>query len=728
MKDEQIRTRIHQAVDYHAQSMQADPFLAQRIINQERTGEPAVKKRLSLGLVLAIVFILLAVTAVAVTVSLLTPKEVVEQVAVPMAQENDKAWRIEMDFSPEELAAFIRKCNENGIDLDENDDIMKAIRNGQGYNEEEAIMAVCRIAFGGNYGEWTIAERHWFQDVMVSIGWETVNHVALPGPDDLTEEEAKARLLAAIRAEFGEDLPLEDRTQYETSLNYSDEPGTGAVWTLTCHPRTEKAEAFFEAWLDKAGNVDEVRKVDYGRPQTLEDLGYVYTLTEEDAAHLAAEGIRSQTGRDVPLEDPEKYHYFAFRTTDPAGWDVSFISHTGDWGRCTATVNDSTREVTVTGADVEEITADNILARYRSQYGWYDKWDTTVWAEIAAKAADLPASAMEGRIVKATPWIAWREGLLTRDEAEEKAFRLAGVRLGDVNCACIIDAEPNPVWKFRILPWDESYQDSIVVEIDAATGEMTDLDMYKSDYSELEPSFHMITLHRIWARLELEENGPLYLARMAVLKKFADLSFDMPEVDSIPIFDLRYWQPETSGSVVRFRSQWQDLPDYEVELDENGVPVRTEELPSGSTEPMPEALNRESINESLYDINPYQLSAAQEAYGLNDYTWPLEVQAEVFGRSGRTVPREGEMTLEEAVAFAKTQLPPETEEYVKNSTVGVLCTRPDAGLSTEKVLWVIYFMADPQTREGWRVTFLDAGDPDHEYSIVINEPGDNGNG
>ena len=175
--------------------------------------------------------------------------------------------------------------------------------------------------------------------------------------------------------------------------------------------------------------------------------------------------------------------------------------------------------------------------------------------------------------------------------------------MGDVNCACLIDAEPDPVWKFRILPWDESYQDSIVAEIDAVTGEMTDLDMYKSDHQDLEPSFHMITLHRIWARLELEENGPLYLARLVVLKRFADMSFDMPEVDDLPIFDLRYWNPEIQGRVIRFRSQWKDLPDYEVELDENGVAVRTEEKETSGTEALPMELDREAIDESLYLID-----------------------------------------------------------------------------------------------------------------------------
>ena len=65
MKDEQIRTQIHQAVDAHAEHLRPDPFLAQRIMNQERTGETVVKKRLSVGLVLAIVLMLLMATALA---------------------------------------------------------------------------------------------------------------------------------------------------------------------------------------------------------------------------------------------------------------------------------------------------------------------------------------------------------------------------------------------------------------------------------------------------------------------------------------------------------------------------------------------------------------------------------------------------------------------------------------------------------------------------------------
>ncbi len=134
------------------------------------------------------------------------------------------------------------------------------------------------------------------------------------------------------------------------------------------------------------------------------------------------------------------------------------------------------------------------------------------------------------------------------------------------------------------------------------------------------------------------------------------------------------------------------------------------------------------MDESMYMTNYQAMADAQQTYGINDYTWPLDVQASVFPGERRTVPRESEMTQEEAIALARKQLPPEAAEYAADSTVGVLCRRLDEGLSTEKVQWMIIFMADPRTREGWRVTFLDTGCPDHESSIVVNEPGDNGNG
>ena len=158
MKDKKLEQQIQHSLNaelsgLNTTSWQRDQFF------ENATGGYKVKRKLSYGLVLAIVLLLAAATAVAV--ALLSPKEVVEQVAVPMAQENDPDWRVNMEFSAEELETFIRKANEIGIEIDDSHPLMEALRNGDGYDEEEAIMEVCRQAFGGHYRTWTRKARPW---------------------------------------------------------------------------------------------------------------------------------------------------------------------------------------------------------------------------------------------------------------------------------------------------------------------------------------------------------------------------------------------------------------------------------------------------------------------------------------------------------------------------------------------------------------------------------------
>ncbi len=79
-------------------------------------------------------------------------------------------------------------------------------------------------------------------------------YVILPGPGDLPEETARSRLIAAIREKYGDDLPLEDREQFEVCIEFFDvEDEDGFAWILTCHPRQAGAESFYTASLNRAG-------------------------------------------------------------------------------------------------------------------------------------------------------------------------------------------------------------------------------------------------------------------------------------------------------------------------------------------------------------------------------------------------------------------------------------------------------------------------------------------
>lgn len=67
MCEELNRKEFHEAIDTTLSGLQADPWLAQRVVSRERTSEPVMKKKLSFGFVLTIVLILTALTAFALT-------------------------------------------------------------------------------------------------------------------------------------------------------------------------------------------------------------------------------------------------------------------------------------------------------------------------------------------------------------------------------------------------------------------------------------------------------------------------------------------------------------------------------------------------------------------------------------------------------------------------------------------------------------------------------------
>lgn len=202
----------------------------------ERKG-PIMKRKLSMGLVLAIVLALLTVGAVAAV--LLTPQQVVEQTAVPMAVGNNTEIRNVNTFSPDELAAFISAAAENGITLDENSSIMQALRKGEGYWEDEAIRAVCKQAFGQQMDEWTMEQQSWYQDVLAAISEMESAEFVMPGEGDVSEAEALALGMAAVRAQYGEDLPLDDPAVYGIGRSFSRwaDPETHNHWELIFRPR-----------------------------------------------------------------------------------------------------------------------------------------------------------------------------------------------------------------------------------------------------------------------------------------------------------------------------------------------------------------------------------------------------------------------------------------------------------------------------------------------------------
>ena len=180
---------------------------------QNAVGGYKVKRKLTAGWVLALVLMLFTVTAVAAV--LLTHTEIIEQFAVPMALENDTDNYTQEAYTNEELAQLIAILSENGITLDEDTRIMKALESGNGYWEEETLMAICREAFGGMFYEWTIEQKYWFETMTVKIGFKEKNPYLIPGEGDMTIPEAKAYAVKLLKDEYGVELPTESNEQWK---------------------------------------------------------------------------------------------------------------------------------------------------------------------------------------------------------------------------------------------------------------------------------------------------------------------------------------------------------------------------------------------------------------------------------------------------------------------------------------------------------------------------------
>lgn len=248
MNDEKMRQLIHTGIDRHCATLTSDPHRVQRVLNMahetQGTGGIVVKKKLSIGFVMLLVFIFMSLTALAVT--LLTGTQIVEQFAVPMAQENDTATYTQESYTHEELVRLIKTLNENGFSMEEDSNIMRALQNGKGYWEEEVLMAICREAFGGNFSTWSIEEKHWFDNMTVQIGFKEKNSYRIPGEGDMTLPEAKAHAVMLLNAEYGVELPVESNDQW-------------MIW-----------EWFYESWTDSSGFHPAMWKFEYINPASYE--------------------------------------------------------------------------------------------------------------------------------------------------------------------------------------------------------------------------------------------------------------------------------------------------------------------------------------------------------------------------------------------------------------------------------------------------------------------------
>lgn len=216
--------KVQKALEQDAAFLQPNPYLAQRVLNAANgKGGTRVRKKFSFSLVLVLVLLSLAVTAVAAV--LLSMRQIVDEHAVPMANEYSGE-----SYTIEDTNILLQLAEENGIVFSEEgcDSIARFLSDGEGYPKEELLMLLAKAEFGEQPETWTIEQQKWFDDACLAIGFIGSNEKALPTGDDISEDDAYHLAAQYIYEQCGNAFSLDDETQFHRGAQFIINDGSYA--------------------------------------------------------------------------------------------------------------------------------------------------------------------------------------------------------------------------------------------------------------------------------------------------------------------------------------------------------------------------------------------------------------------------------------------------------------------------------------------------------------------
>ena len=160
----------------------------------ERKDTP-MKRKISFGLVLALILTLLAVSALAA--AFLGGKDFVDQIVAPKAAES-----ADHKFTQAEVREILRIARENNLELDE-DTEQRLLRLPEGYYKDELMRLFVKAEYGSQPAAWPIEVQRWYEEMLHACGLSQ-GHITnvLPEAGEITQEEALQIGLEYIRAHF----------------------------------------------------------------------------------------------------------------------------------------------------------------------------------------------------------------------------------------------------------------------------------------------------------------------------------------------------------------------------------------------------------------------------------------------------------------------------------------------------------------------------------------------
>ena len=221
--------------------------------------EKTVKRKFSVGLALACLLALLAVTALAAV--LLGGRDFVDKIMAPKAAETSSD-----SFTKEEIEEILRIAAENDLVLSDEDMYRLTHLDETGYFKEELMRRFVKTEYGFYPHAWPIEVQHWYEQMLIAVGLQEGPQVnVLPEGDERTQEEILQIARDFIHEKYDPDADLDDPDKYRRFMTYREfQLGEGMKyrqWNLNYEALDLYGTDYCLA-LDSAGNIKNEYTVD----------------------------------------------------------------------------------------------------------------------------------------------------------------------------------------------------------------------------------------------------------------------------------------------------------------------------------------------------------------------------------------------------------------------------------------------------------------------------------
>lgn len=234
MDKSKVEQMIPQAFDISLSGLQEDPWLAQRVIAQAQNPgkeQVKVKKKFSVGLILAMILILLSVTAIA---------GVAVYQYYQRAIRNEAAYGAYQQWPLAEKLNFIDQLVSEGVSLDA--DKLSLLQDASLSQDEQERLAdeIITSHFGeghdgslsavnmmeadkGPFDTWSLEDKAWMSETARDAGSAETDYEMhqLPGSGDITQDEALRLARRAVTETYGVDAA--EVEQWPSTINFLTE-------------------------------------------------------------------------------------------------------------------------------------------------------------------------------------------------------------------------------------------------------------------------------------------------------------------------------------------------------------------------------------------------------------------------------------------------------------------------------------------------------------------------